>query len=172
MSLEKYPSQLWAQNCFPSVYDDVQCVLVTYGRGAKRCDMRLAVQYSPGCQLSAGTSDFVTIWDLLVTSASASADPYIFRVISYQCPAQCLLLIVLSRDGEHALCGFTCVAQRRHGARVAQLAVPLLALHGVHAPRRVRSDAPFSAVPPCACRLESSWGSPQPSRRKETERHS
>ena len=47
-------------------------------------------------QLSAGTSDFVTIWDLLVTSASASADPYIFRVISYQCPAQCLL--VLSRE--------------------------------------------------------------------------
>ena len=47
--------------------------------------------YSPGCQLSAGTSDFVTIWDLLVISASASADPYIFRVISYQCPAQCLL---------------------------------------------------------------------------------
>ena len=52
--------------------------------------------YSPGCQLSAGTSDFVTIWDLLVISASASADPYIFRVISYQCPAQCLL--VLSRE--------------------------------------------------------------------------
>ena len=52
--------------------------------------------YSPGCQLSAGTSDFVTIWDLLVISASA--DPYIFRVISYQCPAQCLLLIVLSRE--------------------------------------------------------------------------
>ena len=49
--------------------------------------------YSPGCQLSAGTNDFVTIWDLLVISASASADPYIFRVIinSYQCPAQCLL---------------------------------------------------------------------------------
>ena len=45
-------------------------------------------------QLSAGTSDFVTIWDLLlivIISASASADPYIFRVISYQCPAQCLL---------------------------------------------------------------------------------
>ena len=37
------------------------------------------------------------IWDLLVISASASADPYIFRVISYQCPAQCLL--VLSRGG-------------------------------------------------------------------------
>ena len=31
------------------------------------------------------------IWDLLVISADASADPYIFRVISYQCPAQCLL---------------------------------------------------------------------------------
>ena len=45
--------------------------------------------YSPGCQLSAGTSDFDTIWELLVTSASASADPYIFRVISYQCLAQC-----------------------------------------------------------------------------------
>ena len=41
-----------------------------------------------------------TIWYLLVISASASADPYIFRVIinSYQCPAQCLLLIVLSRE--------------------------------------------------------------------------
>ena len=57
-----------------------------------------ACVYSSGCQLSAGTSDFGTIWDLLVTSASASADPYIFRVISYQCPAQCLLLIVLSRE--------------------------------------------------------------------------
>ena len=34
-----------------------------------------------------------TIWDLLVISASASADPYIFRVICYQCPALCLLLI-------------------------------------------------------------------------------
>ena len=52
----------------------------------------LPPKYSPGCQLSAGTSDFVTIWDLLVISASASADPYIFRVFSYQCPAQCLLL--------------------------------------------------------------------------------
>ena len=39
-----------------------------------------------------------TIWDLLVISASASADPYIFRVISYECPTQCLLLIVLSRE--------------------------------------------------------------------------
>ena len=47
------------------------------------------LMYSPGCQLSAGTSDFVTIWDLLVISASASADPYIFRVISCQCLAQC-----------------------------------------------------------------------------------
>ena len=34
-----------------------------------------------------------TIWDLLglviINSASASAGTYIFRVISYQCPAQC-----------------------------------------------------------------------------------
>ena len=36
------------------------------------------------------------IWDLLVINASASADHYIFRVISYQCPTQCLL--VLSRE--------------------------------------------------------------------------
>ena len=28
-----------------------------------------------------------TIWYLLVISANASADPYIFRVISYQCQA-------------------------------------------------------------------------------------
>ena len=57
-------------------------------------------------QLSAGTSDFVTIWDLLVISASASADPYIFRVISYQCPAQCLLNLVLSIDATHDTSGF------------------------------------------------------------------
>ena len=51
-----------------------------------------------------------TIWYLLVISASASADPYIFRVISYQCPAQCLLLIVLSREAltHTAVCIYVC----------------------------------------------------------------
>ena len=37
------------------------------------------------------------IWDLLVISTDASADPYIFRVISYQCPAQCLLKMFWSK---------------------------------------------------------------------------
>ena len=43
----------------------------------------------PGALLSAGTSDFVYNLVLLVISANASGDPYIFRVIinSFQCQA-------------------------------------------------------------------------------------
>ena len=33
-----------------------------------------------------------SIWGLLVISTRSSADPYIFIVISYQCPTQCLLV--------------------------------------------------------------------------------
>ena len=60
------------------------CVLHDDGPGGR------VLIYSPGCQLCAGTSDFVTIWDLLVISASAcaSADPYIFRVIIIVISAQ------------------------------------------------------------------------------------